>query len=335
MNGFDLAALDLQDQVLFTLGGVAVYQYGALLSVAALLCFLMTALRAKKVSALGVAAGTFAGLVFGLILSRLLYVFADETSRADFSFENIIHFTLGGFSMCGALIGASAGCALGAKLSGDRAADLLDALAPGLMLFVCIARLGEWGGSCIGYSRELENADGWLYNSFLAEDGYLRVYLLEAAAALLIMLLLLFLGSKRKSGFVFLRGMIVYGAVQTLLESLRHDGHMRFGFTGLQHILSFAFLFFAVIVLWVLYRRETGRSGRGIAAAAVVLIAAALCIVLEFFIDGNQAYIGLNVDNLDRRLIYALYTGLLALSAVWALAFASAAEKVYRARKNR
>lgn len=270
--------------------------------------------------------------MLGFVCSRLLFVFTDDTSRASLSLDNVLNVHLGGFSMSGALMGAVAGVALGAAVSGKKAGGMLDALAPGLMLFVCVARLGEWGGSDIGWSRELRNTESFFATSFMCEDGYIRVFLLEVIAAFLIMLVLLMQGGKNRRGFVFLRGMILYGAVQTLLESLRHDGHMRFSFVGVQHILSYVFLLVAVVLCAVLCIRAARHKGSAVSAIVICVLVAALCLVLEFFVDGNQQYIGLNVESIDREIVYAIYGALLAFSAAVGLALTGLAEKVSRSR---
>ncbi len=108
------------------------------------------------------------------------------------------------------------------------------------MAFLIPARLGE-GYTMLGLSRPL-TLDA-LANSFLARQEsygkFLRTYLLEAAVALaLLVVLVRALRQKKKDGHVFLLGCLLYGITQTLMESLRLDGHLRFSFVGLQQVLS-------------------------------------------------------------------------------------------------
>lgn len=294
--------MDLWDTVLFEIGGLPVYGYGAAVAAAALLFCSLLLIRARKNGLFAAAGACALSVFFGFVFSRLLYTVTDQVPLSHFSAEMLIRFDAGGFSMYGALLGAAAGCALAARWSGNGAPKLMDALAPCLMLFILIVRVAEWGGS-LGLSRELtEERDPWLRETFLAadQDGYryLRVYLLEAVAALILLIILLADRKRRPAGNVMLRAMLLYGAVQTLMESLRYDQHMKFGFVGVQHILSYAVLCLALVIL-ILRRRRTEKKDRtAMTAAILILPAAGISVLLEFLIDRTSV---------SRYLLYAVY----------------------------
>ena len=78
--------------------------------------------------------------------------------------------------------------------------------------------------------------------------------------------------------------------------------------------------------------RAARHKGSAVSAIVICVLVAALCLVLEFFVDGNQQYIGLNVESIDREIVYAIYGALLAFSAAVGLALTGLAEKVSRSR---
>ncbi|MBO2517023.1 MAG: hypothetical protein CW338_07090 [Clostridiales bacterium] len=313
MEGLSMTEyIGLEGRVLFTLpvgDGIPVYTYGAVIALAALACFILFMIRAKKAGRGTAAAAGCLMTVLGFVLSRLVYCFSTQNFLNDISFRELIAVSHGGFSMFGALGGMVLGAWIAARLFRKNTGDVLDALAPCLVLFVLIARCGEWNSN-LGISRELteDRGNAWLYGTVFAcdQDGfyYLRTYLFEAVTALVIIIVLLTgTGKNRKSGNLFLRFMILYGATQVIWESLRYDQHMKFNFVGVQHIVSYTVLTIALVILAV-RRIRSGGAGKALAALALALVlpVAGAAVFLEFKIDRSL---------ISRYLLYGIYAVLM------------------------
>jgi len=276
------------DALTFSFLGVEIYAYGLCLMAGALLGLLVFYRLSQRRGLLNAAA--LAGLLalpLGLVLSRLLYSFGDPLFQPFISLQNILNLRTGGFAMYGALIGAALGAALTARLLKVKAPGLLDLLAPALAAFLIPARLGE-GFTVLGLSRPLTTP--WIAGSFLAlkepYEAYLRTYLLEAFIALVLFIILLSaLKRFRRPGNVFLLGCLLYGITQTLMESLRFDGHLRFSFVGLQQVLSAALFAIVLITLALRALRRPGGKALPLITLALLPLVIAGAIAVEFMID--------------------------------------------------
>ena len=92
--------------------------------------------------------------------------------------------------------------------------------------------------------------------------------------------------------------MLLFGASQTILESLRYDGHMRFSFIGLQQVLS-AFLFGIAVIIFAL-RALKQNKGDKLAKSVLILLGVVVAgaIGIEFLIDRSQ---------INKALLYGVY----------------------------
>ncbi len=281
--------------------GVEVYAFGLYAALGASVGMIVLALLLRKEKwKKGTAALTGCCVVgLGFVISRLFFGLMDAVLARPFPLWAMAMVTGGGYSMMGALLGACMGAILSARLTGQSAPRLLDLLAPCLMLFVASERLGEGYIDGFGASRTLI---GHLFpGTFLAVEGvhesYLATYKLESAAALILAVVLMRdLRGKRRAGDTFLLFFLLFGASQTILESLRYDQHMRLSFVGLQHVMSILVLGAGVIVLAI--RRWKERRGLALAAVLSVFLAAGIGVALEFAIDRTQ---------MNRYLIYLMY----------------------------
>ena len=198
-------------------------------------------------------------LTAGFTVSRLFLCFlAQNDLSGPMPFQGIFMVTAGGYSMMGALIGASMGAIAAARITRQSPARLLDYLAPCLMLFVACERLGEGygeAGELFGVGREL--TDGFLGHSFLAvQDGsssFLAIYLLESFTALVLALVLVRdLNRGIRNGDTYVLMMLLFGGTQVVYESLRSDGHMIStlnSFVKVQQVIAILLVLAAVIVL--------------------------------------------------------------------------------------
>ena len=292
-----------------TLLGTEVYAFGFFCALGAALALLVLGLQMKKERLPKGAAPLTSclSLIGAFVFSRLLYALLDRSLGGMMPLQGALMITAGGYSMVGVLLGGVLGAALSGKILKVNALKMADIIAPALLLFAACERLGEGYVPDFGISRPL--LGDALKGSFLAVEGeydwYLATYLLESFGALVIALILLKdLGKKKKAGDPLLLGLILYGAVQSVLESLRYDRHLSFSFVGSQHIAAMAFLGIAVIILAA--RNWKNRRGLALAGIISVPLVVGLGIGLEFMIDRTE---------INRYLLYLVYVMLVSVPA--------------------
>ena len=287
----------------FVILGQSVYIDGLFLSVACLLAGSLLLLKTRKTTSRQKNAAALTCLLspmLGLFFARLVYVAAEVNFAPFLSFQNAVNLRLGGLSMYGALIGAVLGAFISARLCGLKKAEWLDVITPSLFLFIAVARLGEQY-TTLGISRPL--VTGVLDHTFLAVrdefDAYLRTYLLESAAALILCAACFLYNKKqRRAGDVFLFGALLFGASQTLFESLRFDAHIRFSFVGLHQVLSAALFSGVMISLAVRLIKQKTDQRLAIISLSLILPVLGAIIGIEFMIDRSQV---------NKWLSYAIY----------------------------
>ena len=291
----------------FVILGQSVYIYGLFLSVACLLAGSLLLMKTRKTTSRQKNAAALTCLLspmLGLFFARLVYVAAEVNFAPFLSFQNAVNLRLGGLSMYGALIGAVLGALISARLGGLKKAEWLDMITPSLFLFIAVARLGEQY-TTLGISRPL--VTGVLDHTFLAVrdefDAYLRTYLLENAAAIILCAACFVYNKKqRRAGDVFLFGALLFGASQTLFESLRFDAHIRFSFIGLHQVLSAALFSGVMISLAVRLIKQKTHQRLAIISLSLILPVLGAIIGIEFMIDRSQV---------NKWLSYAIYAAVL------------------------
>ena len=287
----------------FVILGQSVYIYGLFLSVACLLAGSLLLLKTRKTTLQQKNAAALTCLLspmLGLFFARLVYVTAEVNFAPFLSFQNAVNLRLGGLSMYGTLIGAVLGAFISARLGGLKKSEWLDVITPSLFLFIAVARLGEQY-TTLGISRPL--VTGVLDHTFLAVcdefDAYLRTYLLESAAALILCAACFLYNKKqRRAGDVFLFGALLFGASQTLFESLRFDAHIRFSFIGLHQVLSAALFSGVMISLAVRLIKQKSHQRLAVLSISLILPLLGAIIGIEFMIDRSQV---------NKWLSYAIY----------------------------
>lgn len=300
--------------------GVEVYAYGLYVALGAAWALCALGLRLRRMHAPKGAAALIGlcVLALGLGLSRLLYCLLDGALGTAMPLRAYALLSGGGYSMMGALLGAALGGAAGAKLLKMQPLRVLDQLSHACLLFIFWARLGE---SCIpdfGISRPLVGT--FLQRLPIVLEGeydfYLATYDLEALSALALFLVL-WLDSLRhtRPGDTLRLFLLLFGAVQVIMESLRYDRHMSISFVGLQQIMAMAMLGGGVI--WGICRE--GRRQRALAVCAGVSLALAvgLGILLEFMIDRT---------NISRYLLYLAMALVLAVPTALGIALRNKGE---------
>lgn len=287
--------------------GITLYPFGLFVALGALSGCLMLLWLSRKDKPLGDAAVLTMVLAFplGLVLSRALYCASDINFRLVASFRNALDVSTGGFSLFGLLLGIFLSALLAARIMRVSKLRLMDLLPPAIMLFILFERIGEQFTS-LGISRPL--VTGLLDNTFLALNdtygAYLKTWLLEAvAAAVLIPVLLRDLKRQNGAGSTLLLWMLLFGATQTVMESLRYDGHMRFSFIGLQQVLAFVLFAGAVIAACVRSMKTPHSKALPIITLVILALVFAGLIGLEFLIDRSQ---------INKALLYILYAIMMA-----------------------
>ncbi len=309
-----------EDAASFSLGGVTVYLYGLFLALGAALMLVTLRLTGKK---RGLFAGTAAlygalAIPMALLLARAVYCALDTNFSVVASLRAALLLNAGGYAMSGALAGAVLAALIAAKIQKTDVKTLLDALAPALLIFVLFERIGE-GFTALGISRPL--IYDTLKSTFLAQvddyDAYLRTWLLEAAGAAVLAAVSLCMGKKEKRpGDTFLKTALLYCLAQVFFESLRYDQHLKYGFIGIQHILSMLCAALIVIRFAVRALKAGAKKPLPILSISILPVLVGLLVLLEFMIDRTSV---------NRFILYAVYALLLAVPG--ALGFHLAAVK--------
>ena len=304
----------IEDAEIIRLLGVNMYAWGLHAALGCALCLICLAVCEKKAGLPkgGAALVSLCMLLCGAVLSRLFFVLFDGSMRSSLTLKGILYIQGGGFSMYGALMGAFAGAYLAGRVLKTPFLRLADVLFPALMLFIAVTRMGERFTE-IGISRPLLNAPevkgavSW-FVTVGDYDLYLSTYVLEAAAALAC--LVLFLADKRRRhapGMSALMGMLVFGCMQTWLESLRFDQHMKFSFVGVQQVLS-VLLMMGMVVYFGVCALKKGRGKRLFTLSCGYLaVLTGAVIGLEFLIDRS---------GLSRLMLYGVYAVLLLVPCI-------------------
>jgi prolipoprotein diacylglyceryltransferase len=182
----------------------------------------------------------------GILFSRVLYCLVNTSFYAE-ELSNLAFLRLweGGMSMAGALLGAALAARLAAKKAGDR--RFLDAAAISLGFFVFAARIGE-KYTTMGFGMDVDFSGLFVIDGNFG--GVLNVWLIESLVALFILITLIILNQREKG----LRGdglpifFLLYGTAQILMESLRADRHMIWGFVKAQQVLAMLMATGALII---------------------------------------------------------------------------------------
>ena len=265
--------------------------YGALaaLSLAELLAVSCLMLHRK-----GVGYGAFIrfavlAIPFAFLGSRIAFCLSNLTYYLETIAmpEMMLHVWDGGASMTGALAGVLLAAVVAAKWTRTPVGVMLDAVAFGMPIALIIERLAEplcemgWG------KYFLSSAFDWLTD---LTDGMHPVFVYEAIAAYLIGMAMTCWFRRRwtKDGDVMGCFLVLYGCTQTVLESLRNDGHMKvIHFVRVNQVAAIV-MAVAVLIVWSLRCVKAG----GKKEAVVSWLTAAVCIgfgvVQEFAADGEE-----------------------------------------------
>lgn len=265
--------------------------YGALaaLSLAAMLAVTYAELHRK-----GADYGTFIRFAvlcipFAFIGSRVAFCLSNlsyylETISMP---EMMLHVQDGGASMTGALCGVLLSALVAAKWTKQPVGLLLDAAALGMPLALIIERLAE--PLCeMGLGKYFQSsAFDFMFDLV---DGMHPVFAYEAIAAGIIWLVLVLRFRKRtmKNGDLMGCFLVLYGCTQTLLESLRNDGHMKvIHFVRVNQVAAIVMVA-AVLVIWSLRCWKLAAKKEAITSWVTAAVCIGFGVVQEFAADGEE-----------------------------------------------
>lgn len=230
---------------------------------------------------------------FGLIGARLVYALVNIPFylNAISAPEAMLKVWEGGLSLTGALAFIVLAGVIGAKLGKARIAEVLDTLTAPLVILTGFIQFGAMKNG-IGFGPEIGS-------SFLAvtiNGAYrLNTPLLVALVLLIITIAAATLSKNAPAGHYFALTAFLYGSVMILMESLREDGHMVWGFVHAEMAFDLCFALPAL-----LYLAKTKK--RILLALLATAVLAGAVVALEFALDRSSIGDGL---------LYAAYIAVL------------------------
>ncbi len=222
------------------------------------------------------------------LMSRLMYVLANCTYYITTLSNPVLalRFWDGGYSVAGAILGLWLGALLASKWAHVDTADMLDAVSYGIPLGLLVERLSE-SGTGMGLGRAIT----YECLNFLGIDDGMGdlvhpVYRYEAVVAVIIFLALTVLLLRRRDrlpkGDLTLVLMSLMGTTQTVLESLRNDGHMVVHFVRIQQVI---FLVLAVIAFGVYLRRAVQKGCFQKKTQWILWLVTILCVAVGVYME--------------------------------------------------
>ena len=265
--------------------------YGALaaLSLAALLAVAGIVLQKKGAGYDAFIRFAVVCVPFAFLGSRIAFCL----SNLSYYLETIGDATLmlqvwdGGSSMTGAMVGVILAAVVAAKWCKQTVGTMLDAAAFGMPVALIIERLAE--PLCeMGWGKYYQST-AFDFISDLTQ-GMHPVFAYEAiiAGIILVAMVVYFRKHDHIPGDAMGFFLVLYGCAQTVLESLRNDGHMKvIHFVRINQVAAIV-MAVAVLIVWSL--RCFKRVGRK--EALVSWLTAVVCIgfgvVQEFAADGDE-----------------------------------------------
>ncbi|MGN0777937.1 MAG: prolipoprotein diacylglyceryl transferase family protein [Aristaeellaceae bacterium] len=317
------------------LGPLTLTAYALCLTVGAAAAVLLTAVLGRKNPGVNAALSmSMAGIVGAMLGGRLLYCL----TQLEFILVDLggAAFMLkpweGGYTMYGALLGGMAGVTLYARATKRSAGRLLDLAAPGAALAIAAGRLGEaFTGQGLGAYVENEALHMFPFAvQNLYEDWQLPVFAYEAAVAVAVLLVCLCLlrgswlmnnassgvvlvmcrclqGSRHRAGRVAEVFLALVSLCQIMLESLRADEFIRFGFVKFNMLAAAAVI--GVLMGLSVWRRVRHGGWKPWQMIRLVLLAVTVTVVIliEFALDKSPV---------DNRLLYAVMALMLSVMGI-------------------
>ena len=220
--------------------------------------------------------------IFALFFSHFCYSLVNiESLVYDGEVYKLFTFWQKGYMIYGGIFGIVLCSYL---LYGKLAPLYLDFFAAPMMLFIAIFRIAE-GFLGQGYGEYWEG-DTSIFTRFpfmIYDADYelwaWAIFMLEALVAIAIFIIILKIKPYFK-GDKFTLAFSLYAAAQIILESLRRDEFLRFGFVRIEQVLSAVALLFALII----YKSNKKEMRLNLFLYAIFIASA---ILMEFAMEGR------------------------------------------------
>ena len=271
----------------FHLFGMPVYPYALCMALGALAALCMALLRARKT---GLPAGavltfTMLSIPLAVALGRLSFCLCRMVDVLDFGVGYIFRLDYGGFSLMGAVVGVALAAWLTRIFSHVAMVDVLDAVVPGLLMCLALARFGE-GSTMNGTGPEVRAAALQFFpvaRTGLYGDATFAVNMAEGLTAFIAAVCSQAMGP-RPRGLAAGTGAIIASAGQILWESARRDEVLTISFV--RYVMVFSAVVLLVILILSLHRLDWPFAGKALVVAGFFL-GVVICGLMEFFIDGK------------------------------------------------
>lgn len=296
------------NEVILTIGAITVRPFGAVMAAGALLGVLLCMGTAKKRVGmdrlLTTALITIPCAVIGGHVIYCLTLLGSILTDYEAGLGLLYQLGAGGYTLYGAVAGALGGIWLSSRLTGRSFGALADALAPGAALALAFGRAAEVF-IAQGLGDYVENEALWHFPFLMCTypdpdwpQWQIPVFIYEALAALIILVVLLALVDRRPhDGRTAQTFVALLGVTQIMLESLRRDEFIRFGFVRFSQLMA------AITVAGVLLLRvramvlKRGWTRWQIARVVLFVLCVGLVIGIEFALDKSP---------IDNRLLYGV-----------------------------
>ena len=265
--------------------------YGALaaLSLAALLAVAGIVLQKKGAGYDAFIRFAVVCVPFAFLGSRIAFCL----SNLSYYLETIGDATLmlqvwdGGASMTGAMVGVILAAVVAAKWCKQPVGTLLDAAAFGMPVALIIERLAE--PLCeMGWGKYYQST-AFDFISDLTQ-GMHPVFAYEAiiAGIILVAMVVYFRKHDHIPGDAMGFFLVLYGCAQTVLESLRNDGHMKvIHFVRINQVAGIV-MAAAVLIWWSIRCFRNGSKREAIASWVTTAVCIGFGVVQEFAADGDE-----------------------------------------------
>lgn len=292
------------------LGPVTLYPYGLCLAAGAAACLLWM-LRSEKKGALPdgtVSRFAVWAIPLAVLCGRLGHFLVCMNWYLAKGPAAVFDFTAGGYLLYGAMAGTALAAWITAKRSKCPAGTVLDAAAAPAGLLIFAARMAEPLVG-LGYGHNIEEwFDPWLKKAFVSwedpsplyrfpfglqdyyEDWNFGIFFPEALAALIILILLLRRETKRP-GTKTLLFLVLYAGSQAVLESMRYDAVLRWGFVKVNQFMTLPVFLLAVTVALRRIPREARTRGDYLLGCGSVLLGCGIIMAMEFALEQKISFL--------------------------------------------
>lgn len=323
--------------------------YGLCTAGAALLALILMQLTRKKHDLSSETVSWFAVLSvpFAVFFARVGYFLVRLNYFREKGFLSFFRFDQGGYILYGALLGVLIAAAVAAKITRTPISSVLDAAAGPGMIAVCCCRMSEklvfqgYGMAIVEWFGDpflLEfDPSARIPSSFLWEDPsplfhfplavqmdgiwYFSIFFWEALAAAAIGLFILLMKRRAPGGHVTL-ALLLYAACQILLESLRKDAVLTWGFVKVSQLLSAITIGVIALICCIRLRGQPRQRGRMITAWISIFALLGIVIAMEFALDEKISFLSWMHMDLCYLVIGLVSAGIVfAVYPLWKRAF--------------